>query len=325
MNKKPLFIAAAFVVLCFAGLAFINSFIAEKIDDAISDQIREIENESDVKMDYDDLRYNLLTTTMTLEDFEFIEDKDIIEVGTIDLKIGLGTLRTLSESGKDAALSDFTLTCYEMDAFVDRESFEMAQGTIEYSGRISIKDQEFTIRSLRIELEEFESHAEYMAFEVGHFLFYGDAGDDGLDFETISNMNEASWIALRDIELKTKISDLDLPIASTREMELDEMGIETLLIYDLEFNANRIGDDLALFFALDTDMAEGMLDCAVDFSKSESDPEMEIELSLNNLDKDIRKILAKNVDWEKGRDELEFEFSGLVSELPLALMESVNP
>ena len=325
MNKKPLFITAAFVVLCFAGLALINSFIAEKIDDAISDQIREIENESNLEIYYDDLTYNLLTTTITLEDFEFSENKDIIEVGTIDLKIGLSTLRTLSESGKDAALSDFTLTCYEMDAFVNRESFEMAQGTLEYSGRISIKDQEITIRSLRIEMEEFESNAEDMSFEVGYVLFHGDAGDDGLDFETISNMNEASWIAMTDIELKTKISDLDLPLASTREMELDEIGIETLLIHNLEFNANRIGDDLSLFFALDTDMAEGLLDCAVDFSKSESDPEMEIELSLNNLDRDIRKILEKTVDWEKDRDEFEFEFSGLVSELPLALMESVNP
>ena len=111
MNKKPLFITAAFVVLCFAGLALINSFIAEKIDDAISDQIREIENESNLEIYYDDLTYNLLTTTITLEDFEFSENKDIIEVGTIDLKIGLSTLRTLSESGKDAALSDFTLTC----------------------------------------------------------------------------------------------------------------------------------------------------------------------------------------------------------------------
>jgi hypothetical protein len=68
MNKKLLFIAGAFAILCFAALAFSNSFIAEKIDDAVSDYIREIENDSNLEIGYDDLTYNLITSTITLQD-----------------------------------------------------------------------------------------------------------------------------------------------------------------------------------------------------------------------------------------------------------------
>jgi|GEM_PF-2457247 hypothetical protein len=323
MNKKLFLIAAAFLALCFVGLAYMNNSIAEQIDDALTDQIRGIEKEGYLEISYDDVTYNLLTQTMTFEDFEFTESKDFIEIGTIEFKIGLGTLRRLSESGSDAYLDDFSVTCYEMDASVDREGFEMTKGALGYSGRISMKDSDFSFRSLRIELEGLKSRSKDVPFELANFFFYADAGDNGLDLETIIDMDEETLVSLREIEIETKISDLDLPPVSTKEMELDEIGIETLLIHDLEFNCNRMGDDLTFFFGFDTDMAEASLDCAIDFSESENDPDMEIELSLNNIDRDIQRVLEKEVDWEKGRAEYEFEFDGLLSELNIAVQESL--
>jgi hypothetical protein len=324
MNKKLLFIAGAFAILCFAALAFSNSFIAEKIDDAVSDYIREIENDTNLEIGYDDLTYNLITSTITLQDFEFTESKDVIEIGTIDFKIGLDDLRKLSESDQNSALSDFTMTCYEMDASVEGESFEMTKGTLDYSGRLSMEDDDQSVRLLRIELIELESNVDDMAFDVGYLNFSVDAGDEALDLQTLTNLDNASLIALKDIKMALRISDMDLPRASTREMELDDLGIGALLINDLEINANRNGDDLSFFFSFDTDMAEGMLDCTLDYSKSEIDPDIEFELSLNNLDKSIRQVLERQIDWGKDQDEFEFEFTGTVSEMGAALLESVQ-
>ena len=139
-----------------------------------------------------------------------------------------------------------------------------------------------------------------------------------MDLESeIGNIEELDY--LYDMSLEMNVENYDLPRAFLREFDLDEFGISELEGKEIELRLEKNNQEVDFGLELGSNSL-GTIDVEgnFDFSKDIDNPYVELKLTLEDLDRNIDKMLQMS-KLEETKNGYKLDFKGSLNKLQKSL------
>jgi len=231
-NKKLVILISAILLLIVLNTV-INSFAASAIEDKISDFMikQELLGEGAPNnfLEYDDISYSFLSSTVSFDNVRInMDDDEYLSLDEISINIDPDELPSFDElnDGKfNLNLSGSELSLIGLEVVDRREKFKIGELELSFDGKI-IRDDAFFAEKMYLNLKDLDISSRDLDVTIGEM------GCE-LDFDKNINLYEIEDMSMEEIsslkgQCKWYIKDFFLPKKLTREMDLDDLGINNL-------------------------------------------------------------------------------------------------
>lgn len=313
-NKLRLIIVGIFLLL-FIGNLVLNNYVTGKIED----QLKSVTKELPIK--YDDISYSVISSTLSFENLYIGEDDEWLKIESLTLKMNPDDFPTKLEIEKmdfEMDLSDSELTLENLKIVDGEEVLKLNNSSLFFNGIFSSKGkQEWELKfdNLVVDLEglNFDSRngKEDLSLDKLEIEFNSDNIIDLLSLvDQIEEIQDLS-----DMSLDINIENYDLPRQITKEMQLGNFGIRNLTGNIFKFEIEKDDQEIYFDFQLGSDSLGSFdIETSLDFSEDIKNPNIELELTLENLNKDLNKMFKKS-KLEESDNGFSLEFDGKLNEL----------
>ena len=138
--------------------------------------------------------------------------------------------------------------------------------------------------------------------------------DEYIDFEDLEDKAE-NITDLGNIFLEIKADDYTFSKSITKELDLDEIGISELSGKIFDVIIEKEDDEIDFDFQLASNLIGNIeIETNVDFAKDLNNPIIELEIELENLNRDFNRILKRSKLKETKRG-FKLDFEGTFNEL----------
>ena len=313
-NKLRLIIVGIFLIL-FIGNLVLNNYVTGKIED----QLKSVTKELPIK--YDDISYSVISSTLSFENIYIGEDDEWLKIESLTLKMNPDDFPTKLEIEKmdfEMDLSDSELTLENLKIVDGEEILKLNNSSLFFNGIFSSKDKqkwELKFDNLVVDLEglNFDSRngKEDLSLDKLEIEFNS---DDIIDLLSLVDQIEEIQ-DLSDMSLDINIENYDLPRQITKEMQLGNFGIRNLTGNIFKFEIEKDDQEIDFDFQLGSDsLGSFYIETSLDFSEDIKNPNIELELTLENLNKDLNKMFKKS-KLEESDNGFSLEFDGKLNEL----------
>ena len=319
-NNLKILIATLIIIVLLVINTVVNSVISSKIDEEISDFLKEIEKENIVK--YENISYSFLSSKLTFDQIEYKEDeREYIQIEELELTIDrdeLPSMNEIKEGNFILSLSDSEINASKIK-FVDRDQLmKVEQIESSFDGKINPDEDDYNFKHLNLVLNGLEMDADDVKMELGNLELelYSN------NFINLTNLFEIEELqSLNNLSIRINLDNYKIPRELSKEMDLNKFGIREIEGKRLSFEIEKDDDDLDLDFELNTqNLGNLSLEAEMDFSKSQKDPYLNLEISLDNLNDDFTKVLKTTKFEEKGQNSFEFNYDGNLMEIQKSIM-----
>ena len=215
-------------------------------------------------------------------------------------------------------LSDSELTLENLKIVDGEEVLKLNNSSLFFNGIFSSKGkQEWELKfdNLVVDLEglNFDSRngKEDLSLDKLEIEFNS---DDIIDLLSLVDQIEEIQ-DLSDMSLDINIENYDLPRQITKEMQLGNFGIRNLTGNIFKFEIEKDDQEIDFDFQLGSDSLGSFdIETSLDFSEDIKNPNIELELTLENLNKDLNKMFKKS-KLEESDNGFSLEFDGKLNEL----------
>ena len=313
-NKLRLILVGIFLLL-FIGNLVLNNYVTGKIED----QLKSVTKEIPIK--YDDISYSVISSTLSFENLYIGEDDEWLKIESLTLKMNPDDFPTKLEIEKmdfEMDLSDSELTLENLKIVDGEEVLKLNNSSLFFNGIFSSKDKqkwELKFDNLVVDLEglNFDSRngKEDLSLDKLEIEFNSDNIIDLLSLvDQIEEIQDLS-----DMSLDINIENYDLPRQITKEMQLGNFGIRNLTGNIFKFEIEKDDQEIDFDFQLGSDSLGSFdIETSLDFSEDIKNPNIELELTLENLNKDLNKMFKKS-KLEESDNGFSLEFDGKLNEL----------
>ena len=313
-NKLRLILVGIFLLL-FIGNLVLNNYVTGKIED----QLKSVTKEIPIK--YDDISYSVISSTLSFENLYIGEDDEWLKIESLTLKMNPDDFPTKLEIEKmdfEMDLSDSELTLENLKIVDGEEILKLNNSSLFFNGIFSSKDKqkwELKFDNLVVDLEglNFDSRngKEDLSLDKLEIEFNS---DDIIDLLSLVDQIEEIQ-DLSDMSLDINIENYDLPRQITKEMQLGNFGIRNLTGNIFKFEIEKDDQEIDFDFQLGSDSLGSFdIETSLDFSEDIKNPNIELELTLENLNKDLNKMFKKS-KLEESDNGFSLEFDGKLNEL----------
>jgi len=318
-NKKLVILISAILLLIVLNTV-INSFAASAIEDKISDFKQELLGEGAPNnfLEYDDISYSFLSSTVSFDNVRInMDDDEYLSLDEISINIDPDELPSFDELyyGKlNLNLSGSELSLIGLEVVDRREKFKIGELELSFDGKI-ISDDAFFVEKMYLNLKDLDISSRDLDVTIGEMGYE-------LDFDKNINLYEIEDMSMEEIsslkgQCKWYIKDFFLPKKLTREMDLDDLGINNLDGSLAEIEVNIDNNDMNFEFVLKTkSLGDLDIESEIDLSGDIDDPMIELDIELDNLDSELYRLFRRSQYFEKkGDDGYKLEYKGPVSGL----------
>lgn len=319
-NKKLVILISAILLLIVLNTV-INSFAASAIEDKISDFKQELvwrEGAPNNFLEYDDISYSFLSSTVSFDNVRInMDDDEYLSLDEISINIDPDELPSFDElnDGKfNLNLSGSELSLIGLEVVDRREKFKIGELELSFDGKI-IRDDAFFAEKMYLNLKDLDISSRDLDVTIGEMGYE-------LDFDKNINLYEIEDMSMEEIsslkgQCKWYIKDFFLPKKLTREMDLDDLGINNLDGSLAEIEVNIDNNDMNFEFVLKTkSLGDLDIESEIDLSGDIDDPMIELDIELDNLDSELYRLFRRSQYFEKkGDDGYKLEYKGPVSGL----------
>lgn len=332
-EKKKLVILISAILLLIVLNTVINSFAASAIEDKISDFKQELLGEGasifqpNNFLEYDDISYSFLSSTVSFYNVRInmdghhatspAYDDEYLSLDEISINIDPDELPSFDEfyDGKfNLNLSGSELSLIGLEVVDRREKVSIGELELSFDGKI-ISDDAFFAEKMYLNLKDLDISSRDLDVTIGEMGYE-------LDFDKNINLYEIEDMSMEEIsslkgQCKWYIKDFFLPKKLTREMDLDDLGINNLDGSLAEIEVNIDNNDMNFEFVLKTKSFGDLdIESEIDLSGDIDDPMIELDIELDNLDSELYRLFRRSQYFEKkGDDGYKLEYKGPVSGL----------
>ena len=319
-NKKLVILISAILLLIVLNTV-INSFAASAIEDKISDFKQELvwrEGAPNNFLEYDDISYSFLSSTVSFDNVRInMDDDEYLSLDEISINIDpdeLPSFYELNDGKFNLNLSGSELSLIGLEVVDRREKFKIGELELSFDGKI-ISDDAFFAEKMYLNLKDLDISSRDLDVTIGEMGYE-------LDFDKNINLYEIEDMSMEEIsslkgQCKWYIKDFFLPKKLTREMDLDDLGINNLDGSLAEIEVNIDNNDMNFEFVLKTkSLGDLDIESEIDLSGDIDDPMIELDIELDNLDSELYRLFRRSQYFEKkGDDGYKLEYKGPVSGL----------
>jgi len=317
-NKKLVIIISAILLLIILNIV-INSFAASAIEEKISDFRQELAAEGAPNnfITYDDLSYSFLSSTVSFDNVRINKDDDeYLTLDEISINIDSDQLPSFDElnDGKfNLNLSGSELSLIGLEIVDRREKYKIGELELSFDGDI-LSDNAFFVEKMYLNLKDLDVLSRDLDMTIEEM------GCE-LNFDRNINLFEMEDMSIKDIigidgQITLYMKDFFFPKKFTREMDLDDLGINNIDGILANFEVTKDNDDVNFEFILKTkSLGDVDIDSEIDLSSDIDDPIIKLDIKLDNLDSELYRLFRRSKLEKKGNDGFKLEYNGPISGL----------
>ena len=321
-NKKIIIILGVVFLLLIINIS-VNMFATSKIDDEIQTNIRDLNLGDDVEIEYDDISYSFISSTLSFENIYIGEDDEYLKIEELSIKFdpdAIPSKKDIEDGNIEIDLSDFDLSVESLKFVADGAVLKQKKLNINFDGSFSNEKDMLSTKYLLIDAEGTDLSSDGFDASIENL---------GIKFESENSINimdierEMGKIKgfddLDDMSLEMNAENYDLSRAIVKEFDLDDFGISKLEGKEIELKFEKDNQEIDFGIELGSDSL-GSIDVEgnLDFSKDTDDPYVELKLTLENLDRKMDKMLQRS-KLKETRNGYKLDFEGSLNELQKSL------
>ena len=209
--------------------------------------------------------------------------------------------------------SRLNLSVENFTAVEDDLLFEIKSSDLSFNGNFNSKKESLNTNRLTLDLEGLDisdgrDEAILKSLEIEF------KSDEYIDFEDLEDKAE-NITDLGNIFLEIKADDYTFSKSITKELDLDEIGISELSGKIFDVIIEKEDDEIDFDFQLASNLIGNIeIETNVDFAKDLNNPIIELEIELENLNRDFNRILKRSKLKETKRG-FKLDFEGTFNEL----------
>ena len=318
-QKKKIIVILGVLFLLLIINTSVNMVATGKIDDEIQSTIKDLNVGDDVEIEYEDISYSFISSTLSFDNISIGEDDEYLKIEELSIKFdpdAIPSKKDLQDGKLEVDLSDFKLSLENLKFVADGAVFKQKKLNINFDGSFSGEKNMLSTKYLLIDAEGIDLSNDGIGASIGNL---------GIKFESENSLNimdierEIEKIKgfddLGDMSLEMNVENYDLSRAIVKESNLDNLGISELEGKEIEYRFAK--DNQEVDFGLElVSESLGSIDVEgnLDFSKDTDDPYVELKLTLEDLDKNIDKML-KMSKLKETKNGYELDFEGRLNKL----------
>ena len=310
-NNKKTIIVLGIVILIFVSNGIVNSIAKSKIKNELESITKDLENFS-----YDNISYSYISSTLSFENIYIGENDNYVKIEEFSIEINPNALpskKEIEEWDFETKISDLNLSVENFTAVEDDLLFEIKSSDLSFNGNFNSKKESLNTNRLTLDLEGLDisdgrDEAILKSLEIEF------KSDEYIDFEDLEDKAE-NITDLGNIFLEIKADDYTFSKSITKELDLDEIGISELSGKIFDVIIEKEDDEIDFDFQLASNLIGNIeIETNVDFAKDLNNPIIELEIELENLNRDFNRILKRSKLKETKRG-FKLDFEGTFNEL----------
>ena len=310
-NNKKTIIVLGIVILIFVSNGIVNSIAKSKIKNELESITKDLENFS-----YDNISYSYISSTLSFENIYIGENDNYVKIEEFSIEINPNALpskKEIEEWDFETKISDLNLYVENFTAVEDDLLFEIKSSDLSFNGNFNSKKESLNTNRLTLDLEGLDisdgrDEAILKSLEIEF------KSDEYIDFEDLEDKAE-NITDLGNIFLEIKADDYTFSKSITKELDLDEIGISELSGKIFDVIIEKEDDEIDFDFQLASNLIGNIeIETNVDFAKDLNNPIIELEIELENLNRDFNRILKRSKLKETKRG-FKLDFEGTFNEL----------
>lgn len=310
-NNKKTIIVLGIVILIFVTNGIVNSIAKSKIKNELESITKDLENFS-----YDNISYSYISSTLSFENIYIGENDNYVKIEEFSIEINPNALpskKEIEEWDFETKISDLNLSVENFTAVEDDLLFEIKSSDLSFNGNFNSKKESLNTNRLTLDLEGLDisdgrDEAILKSLEIKF------KSDEYIDFEDLEDKAE-NITDLGNIFLEIKADDYTFSKSITKELDLDEIGISELSGKIFDVIIEKEDDEIDFDFQLASNLIGNIeIETNVDFAKDLNNPIIELEIELENLNRDFNRILKRSKLKETKRG-FKLDFEGTFNEL----------
>ena len=310
-NNKKTIILLGIVILIFVTNGIVNSIAKSKIKNELESITKDLENFS-----YDNISYSYISSTLSFENIYIGENDNYVKIEEFSIEINPNALpskKEIEEWDFETKISDLNLSVENFTAVEDDLLFEIKSSDLSFNGNFNSKKESLNTNRLTLDLEGLDisdgrDEAILKSLEIEF------KSDEYIDFEDLEDKAE-NITDLGNIFLEIKADDYTFSKSITKELDLDEIGISELSGKIFDVIIEKEDDEIDFDFQLASNLIGNIeIETNVDFAKDLNNPIIELEIELENLNRDFNRILKRSKLKETKRG-FKLDFEGTFNEL----------
>lgn len=310
-NNKKTIIVLGIVILIFVTNGIVNSIAKSKIKNELESITKDLENFS-----YDNISYSYISSTLSFENIYIGENDNYVKIEEFSIEINPNALpskKEIEEWDFETKISDLNLSVENFTAVEDDLLFEIKSSDLSFNGNFNSKKESLNTNRLTLDLEGLDisdgrDEAILKSLEIEF------KSDEYIDFVDLEDKAE-NITDLGNIFLEIKADDYTFSKSITKELDLDEIGISELSGKIFDVIIEKEDDEIDFDFQLASNLIGNIeIETNVDFAKDLNNPIIELEIELENLNRDFNRILKRSKLKETKRG-FKLDFEGTFNEL----------
>lgn len=310
-NNKKTIIVLGIVILIFVTNGIVNSIAKSKIKNELESITKDLENFS-----YDNISYSYISSTLSFENIYIGENDNYVKIEEFSIEINPNALpskKEIEEWDFETKISDLNLSVENFTAVEDDLLFEIKSSDLSFNGNFNSKKESLNTNRLTLDLEGLDisdgrDEAILKSLEIEF------KSDEYIDFVDLEDKAE-NITDLGNIFLEIKADDYTFSKSITKELDLDELGISELSGKIFDVIIEKEDDEIDFDFQLASNLIGNIeIETNVDFAKDLNNPIIELEIELENLNRDFNRILKRSKLKETKRG-FKLDFEGTFNEL----------
>tara|TARA_B100001113_G_C21112820_1_gene624001 strand:+ start:1364 stop:2332 length:969 start_codon:yes stop_codon:yes gene_type:complete len=315
-NKLTSIIAGVIILLLIVNVS-LNTYATSKIEDELKSVTKDFPN-----FKYEDISYSFISSTLSFENLYIGEDDEWVKAESLTLKINPEEFPTKEEFEKmdfEIDLSDSELIIENLKLVDDDNILKLKSLSYSFNGSFNYKEETLNSDNLNINLEglDVSTRKEDLSLDKLEIEF---RSSDFINLNPSDFEDQLEKITdLNDLYLDINIENYNIPRAITRELDLDDFGIRKLTGNIIKFEMEKDDEEIDFDFQFGSNSLGSVdLEVSLDISEDIDNPNIKLELTLEDLNKDLNRMLQK-AKLDETDNGFSLEFDGTVNELTRSL------
>ncbi len=315
-NKLTSIIAGVIILLLIVNVS-LNTYATSKIEDELKSVTKDFPN-----FKYEDISYSFISSTLSFENLYIGEDDEWVKAESLTLKINPEEFPTKEEFEKmdfEIDLSDSELIIENLKLVDDDNILKLKNLSYSFNGSFNYKEETLNSDNLNINLEglDVSTRKEDLSLDKLEIEF---RSSDFINLNPSDFEDQLEKITdLNDLYLDINIENYNIPRAITRELDLDDFGIRKLTGNIIKFEMEKDDEEIDFDFQFGSNSLGSVdLEVSLDISEDIDNPNIKLELTLEDLNKDLNRMLQK-AKLDETDNGFSLEFDGTVNELTRSL------
>ena len=321
MKKVYLIIFGVAAVLSFSSIVLINHFVAIKIDNSVQEIIGNYNGTNDIKIDYDDLSFNVIQSQVTFHNPTYLQGEDLIQSEFATIHIGLFDLIASLSNESEMSVNNATIGLQQLSLDTQMASMSVAEGTCTISATVDYQTQEVLCRKIGFNLKEFELASTEGEVNAHLLDFMIDLGENGTNLESLTIQPNESIVTLDEILWNFEIQNLAITLDEISAPQPE--NINFLQADRIRFDAHKANEQFVLDCQIETTNGEADLNCSFALESINDDPILDVSIDVRDISKELRSLLQTQIGWNPEKETYTFEYEGKISEIGMAFMMSL--